>query len=44
MSKNSPVYLIDLPDGGSASLTMDQINRLVEKNPKWPNPEESEEK
>lgn len=39
MSDKSPVYLVDLPDGGSASLTMDQINRLVEKNPNWPNPE-----
>ena len=41
---SDPVYLVDLPDGTSAGLTMDQINRLVEKNPKWPNPEESEEK
>ncbi len=41
---SDPVYLVDLPDGTSASLTMDQINRLIEKNPNWPNPEEPEEK
>lgn len=38
---SDPVYLVELPSGYVASLTMDQINRLKEKNPNWPNPEES---
>ena len=33
-------YLIELPNGRLVSLTMDQINRLKEQNPNWPETEE----